>query len=250
MKLVCAFIMLFFFSASTMSESRIKTVTMWTYYDFSPFFNEKTKRGLVDDIAQLLTRHSKGHYHFVVEYLPRKRVDLKLKSSQLGMVTLVNPNWFPKTLVASGPLLSGYDVIVSPISKPVKNLIPKETKQRSFIGVTGHQYPMIKSELKSGQVVRIDTSSVPNLLNLIAKKRGDFSIVPGLVAHHYQSHSDFAPALHFEPITAERYTRRMLYNKIHTKLKQDVDDILQQPEVIEQWNVILEQYNLSELATN
>lgn len=250
MRFVCAFIMLFFFSASAMSESRIKTVTMWTYYDFSPFFNENTQRGLVDDIAQLLTRHSKGHYHFVVEYLPRKRVDMKLKSSQLGMVTLVNPHWFPKTLVASEPLLTGYDVIVSPIAKPVQSLVPKTPSQRSFIGVTGHQYPMIRSELKSGQVTRIDTSSVPNLLNLIAKKRGDFSIVPGLVAHHYQSHSDFAHALHFEPVTAERYTRRMLYNKLHVKLKQDVNKILQQPEVIEQWNTILEQYNLSELAIN
>lgn len=242
--------MLFFFSASAMSESRIKTVTMWTYYDFSPFFNERTQRGLVYDIAQLLTRHSKGHYHFVVEYLPRKRVDMKLKSSQLGMVTLVNPNWFPKTLVASEPLLSGYDVIVSPVTKPVKSLIPNAPNQRSFIGVIGHQYPIIRTELKSGQITRIDTSSVPNLLNLIAKKRGDFSIVPGLVAHHYKLHSDFAPVLHFEPVTAERYTRRMLYNQIHTKLKRDVDEILQQPQVVEQWNVILEKYNLSELATN
>lgn len=250
MKLVCALIMLFFFSASTMSESRIKTVTMWTYYDFSPFFNEKTQRGLVDDIAQLLTRNSKGYYHFTVEYLPRKRVDMKLKSSELGMVTLVNPQWFPEVLVASEPLLSGYDVIVSPIAKPLQNLVHSEPVKRTFIGVTGHQYPKIIPELKLGNITRVNTSSVPNLLNLIAKKRGDFAIVPGLVAHHYQSHSDFAHDLHFEKITAERYTRHMLYNQIHTELKQDVDEILQQPEVIEQWNVILEQYNLSELATN
>jgi len=236
------------FAGEIRSEKVPKQVTLWTYYDFKPFLDDTFENGLIHDFAELLTSHSNEDYTFHVEYLPRKRIDLKLASNQLGMVALVNPQWFPEQYIASSPLLVGYDVIISPKVQPITVNKLQNISNASYIGVIGHQYPMIKKATYKENISRVDVSSMLSLFTLIEKQRADFSIVPGLVAKYFQSTNDFSHSVHFEVLSKEQYYRCLLMNDMHTFLKKHVDEIVEKTEFIQEWNTILKTYNIKELS--
>lgn len=231
--------------ASAQTNHAPVPVKLWTYYNFSPFLNPVSHSGLVVDLADLLTQMSDGKYHFMVEYLPRKRIDLQLKTDQLGAVALVNPQWFPNNLSVSRPLLVGLDYVISPVAafNPANDVKPKQ-----FLGVVGHQYPALAYMVRHQTIVRQNVSSIDSLFKLIAKKRGDFAIVPGLVAIHHKATDEYSSQIVFSPQTHNTYSRALIFNEQHVELGRIINGIIESKEGIKSWQKLLIKYQVESLA--
>jgi len=220
-------------------------VKLWTYYNFKPFLQPNEKQGLIIDLAEMLTANSQGKFNFVVKYLPRKRIDMLLASHQLGAVALVNPQWFPDTFMVSSPLLKGSDIIISSKHHIINDVSKVNIKNQKFIGVVGHLYPaLLNVELAHRQNI----SSIDSLFKLIAKQRGDFAIVPSLVAAYHQSNDEYSAQLNFGPPLHQPYTRHLVMSKQHKGLKEFVNGIFSSVAGQQQWLAILERYHLTNLA--
>jgi len=220
-------------------------VKLWTYYNFKPFLQSNEKQGLIIDLAEMLTANSQGQFNFVVKYLPRKRIDMLLTSHQLGAVALVNPHWFPETFMASSPLLNGNDIIISSKHNIINDVYGTNLKYQRFIGVVGHKYPALLDVTIAN---RQNISSIDSLFKLIAKQRGDFAIVPSLVAAYHQVNDEYSSKIHFGPQFRAPYTRHLVMAKKHNKLKQFVDKFFASSTGQQQWENILERYHLTNLA--
>jgi len=232
-------------TASANARAKPELVKLWTYYNFNPFLESKENQGLIIDLATMLTQRSQGRFNFVVSYLPRKRVGMLLSSNQLGAVALVNPQWFPDTLMSSSPLLRGSDIIISSKHQIINDISESNVKNQKFIGVVGHFYPaLVDVEIAHRQ----NAASITSLFKLVAKQRGDFAIVPSLVAAYHQQHDEYAAQLHYGPPLHLPYTRNLVMSKQHGGLKKFVDNVLSSVDGKLQWRAILERYHLTKLA--
>ena len=94
-----------------------KVIEIWTYYSNAAFsLDNDTKNGLTYDFSNLLTKKSKGKFKFKANYLPRKRINMYLKSGKESMIIWVNPLWFgdekkEKFTWSNGPLRDKNDFI-------------------------------------------------------------------------------------------------------------------------------------------
>lgn len=238
----------FFMPAFANNVVKPEVVKLWTYYNFPPFLQSNFEQGLVVDLASMLTEHSEGRFHFVVEFLPRKRIDMLLDSEQLGAVALVNPHWFSANLLASIPLLNGHDIVISPAARHIENVDRKNIINKQFIGVIGHHYPVIIDESGVSIVYRQNVSSIKSLFKLIAKQRGDFAIVPGLVAAYHQARDEYSDQLSFSPQTQQAYTRHIVMANQQVALKHYIDSVLLSKSGQKQWLEMIKSYHLEMLT--
>jgi len=243
------FVIALFISLPSEGTSAPQQVELWCYYDFAPFAINNNRDGLTIELSVLLTEMSAGRYQFIPRYLPRKRIDELLLSNAIGVVALVNPAWFPKYLLRSSALLVGYDTIISPSSAHV-NAISKETIEgKRFVGVLGHQYPLLKGELRHVISSRLNSSDMQKLFILIAQKRGDFSLVPSIVASYFRSNnSESSTLVHYSHLGESRYTRHLLMSPHHQLLNGDINQILKSEVTHRRWRNILKKYDVESMS--
>ena len=238
-------------SKATAPSSTPIPIPLWSYYDFLPFMNNADNQGLVYELAALLTKHSQGRFVFKPQYYPRRRIDRLLANGEVGLVALVNPQWFPGKNLASSALLTGYDTILSPCDAKINALSKESIEGKRFIGVAGHRYPAISSLLSPKALKRLNSSSMHNLFKLIAYKRGDYALVPTIVALNYRSQQVISDDLiNYSPQPHRAYTRHLVYSDQQRKLYQEIEKIIVTSAWRQQWQATLSSHNVHSLAVN
>jgi len=225
-----------------------KSVFFGSYYNFPPYMFGSERVGLVAELCQMLTEQSGGRYHFNPRYYPRKRIDRLLLSEQLGLAAFVNPAWFADDFIVTQGLLSGYDVIISPVNSPIDYISKESVANKRFVGVIGHHYPLLNGTVGANLKFRVDSSSLNSLFKLIANNRGDFALVPGLVALHYRTNNSNSKKIHYSAQLESAYTRHLLMSAKHLKLRDYIDGVMASEPGHRQWMAILLKYNISSQA--
>ncbi|NQZ31422.1 MAG: hypothetical protein HRU06_09095 [Oceanospirillaceae bacterium] len=231
--------------------SSAQKIPLWTYYDFPPFIiNTSLKTGLVYDLARLLSDQSQGKLQFNALYLPRKRLDQKLKSQAVGVVAFVSPLWFKGSYLWSPKLLLGRNEVISLTSQELEYTTPESLKNLHFTGLLGHKYPGIDKLVRAGRVKRSNVLNVKTALKTLLKGRTDAILLPR-VAALYQVNKLGADALvYYSKQPQYMFYRHLLFQSSLHSAFAELTPFLTNLHLNPQWLSILDTYNLQSLVVS
>ncbi len=210
---IFSFLMLFLLPLSISSAE--EKVPLVTYHNAPPFIvDEKAEIGLTYDLARWLTARADGIYHFVVETMPRKRLDAMLGKPRAVVVPWVNPKWFEKVWISnqywSQPYLNDSNAILSQSGKPFEYSGPKSVVGKTIAGLHGGRWIGLDGLVEQGKINRLDAQSYLQAIKMVLAGRADLAMVPDPVAKFYVTHGNLAGYLHFSIRPHSRYARHFL----------------------------------------
>lgn len=234
----------------SVAADKPEVVSVWTYDTSPPFVVDLDKKtGLSYDFADLLSLKSEGKYKFVIDLLPRQRVDLSLSNNEQGVVLWVNNAWFDDAdkskYLWTSALIKGSASVVSPASAPVEYTSPESLSGMDLVGVRGHRYVGVDDLIASGEIQRNDVASEENLMHFISSARADVAIVANVPASYYAASLGIADKIHFSKVPHSYFDRfalvtpsaKQVYEFIETQVVGLENDPL--------WRGLLTKYGLS-----
>jgi polar amino acid transport system substrate-binding protein len=209
--------------ASAMEEVKQSKVTekvfIYIYHLKPPYIEQlDLESGLYFEIVELFNRFQ-SKYHFVPQFVPRKRLNREIEHASLdGMILGVHPIWFKdkeKTqFLWSKPLLHDQDEFISPRNRPFDYSGEQSLLQKNIGGVRGYHYFRIAPLLKTNQVKLTPTSSELQLLEMLIKQRLDVAVISRATLNYYfNKNPDWREQVYFSNIPHEQYYRALLSPK-------------------------------------
>jgi polar amino acid transport system substrate-binding protein len=216
--------------------ARAQVVTVYTSASFAPLMLADG-RGMYPDLIDYLNRRKLGKLTFRLQYMPRKRLQVKLEDGSIdGMVIGMMPEWFDdveqKKYLWSAPFATDRYALVSLAAKPVSPNAPASLVGAS-VGVTlGYHYPGIDSWLLTARMVRSEGPSDEKNLEKLLLGRVDCVIVAESMARYFMRAHGMTPKLHLATLVSAPTERRMLaphnyaaaFDKIAPVIKKLKDD--------------------------
>lgn len=232
----------------TMASALAAELTLYTYHSNPPFVTGDGK-GLTYELADYMTKKSKGALTVKVAVLPRARVDQTVQSADFkDVVPWVFPVWFKdkdKTnYLWSEPLFPDENIIVSTPAKKVEFSGPDSLKGMSFGGVLGHNYSGIDDLVKAGQITREDAQNEETNLRKVASGRVDATLLPGSSANFLVPQLGIADKIHVSATPQSRYTRHLLVAKSNPELLKQLNAIIAEMKTDAAWQDILKKYSV------
>jgi len=186
-----------------------------TYHDAPPFIvDEKAELGLTYDLARWLTARSEGIYRFVVQSMPRKRLDAMLGKPRAVVVPWVNPKWFEKVWISNQywtqPYLNDSNVILSQTGEPFEYSGPRSVVGKIMVGLHGGRWVGLDGLVEQGKITRLDAQSYFQAIKMVLAGRADIAMVPNPVAKFYVTQGNLTGYLHFSMRPHSRYARHFL----------------------------------------
>jgi polar amino acid transport system substrate-binding protein len=210
------------FSSHCMAD----VITVYTSANFAPLVIDG-KRGLYPDLIAYLNRQKLGDFTFVLAYLPRKRLQVKLEEGSIdGIVIGMMPQWFDDVAQTKYlwtlPFAGDNFILVSSGSKPVSPELPS-TLMGATIGLTlGYVYPGIDPWVSQNGLVRNDALNEEKNIDKLLLGRVDCIIVSQTVINYYIKLHGLQGRFHFGQVPGQLTERRFLiphaYRKVHQKL--------------------------------
>lgn len=229
-----------------------REVTAWTYHLMPPFILDLEGRaGLSFDLIALLNQHAenRGRYHFQLDYLPRKRLDMHLGSNRTGLVLWVNPGFFDDPQAEAyhwtPALLHDQQDVLSRAERPFDYLGPASLHGRTLGSVLGHRYPAIQSDIDSGLIQREDVAIDRQNLDKLLSGRLDQILIPHSTLLFFIQQLQLNGQLHVSPTPLKRFERQLLVKdsgdgELSVFLDRVIAGLAQNPD----WQVLLHQYGL------
>ncbi len=210
--LLLASLMLSTGSPTAISAENIPFIT---YHNAPPFIVDNDARiGLTYDLADMLSEQSEGRFNFVVDALPRMRLNSMLERSPSLVVPWVNPRWFKDAKMERYLWTSGYmpdsNAIISSAIRPIEYTGPLSLIGKSLSGVLGGRWVGIDALVKDGQIKRINTSSYLSAMRMVLLGRTEATIIPSPVAKYLISHENLSGYFHFSARPHSNYFRHFL----------------------------------------
>ena len=194
-----------------------REVTAWTYHLMPPFILDLEGRaGLSFDLLALLNQHAdnRGRYHFQLDYLPRKRLDMHLDSNPTGLVLWVNPGFFAdsqgKAYHWTPALLRDQQDVLSRADRPFGYHGPASLHGRTLGSVLGHRYPDIQADIDSGLIQREDVAIDRQNLDKLLSGRLDLILIPHSTVLFFIQQLQLDGRLHISPTPLKRFERQLL----------------------------------------
>ncbi|RDE19837.1 amino acid ABC transporter substrate-binding protein [Motiliproteus coralliicola] len=211
----CLWLLGLLLSAASLAASSAERIPLVTYHIAPPFIVDRDARiGLTYDLAEFLTERSEGRFHFVVEGLPRMRVNSRLEKSSPLVVPWVNPHWFKDPTMERYLWTSGYlpdnNAVLSSVIKPIEYTGPDSLIGKSLSGVLGGRWVGVDPLIEQGKIKRVDTSSYLSTLRMVLHGRVDATIIPSPVAKYLISQERFSGYFHFSARPHTEYLRHFL----------------------------------------
>jgi len=194
-----------------------EAVTVYTYHNHPPFVLEAGK-GLSYDLADYLTRKSKGASTFKIEVVSRAQLDQLLATPDFkGVVAWVAPEWFKDkdrtTYLWSTGVMDDANVILSSAKSRIEYKDPASLKGKQFGGIVGHKYSGIDDLVAAGAVKREDAEKERNNLRKLDAGRIDATLLPRSTANYLLTEMELATKLYVAPTVQSSYTRHILVPK-------------------------------------
>lgn len=199
-----------------------------TYHSGPPFIvDEETQLGLTYDLAEFLSKNSKGRYQFSVSLWPRARLNDLLKSGKEAVVPWTRPIWFrdpqKEHFLWTEGFFPGSNAIVSYTDNPIDYEGPESLIGTSMVGLQGGRWAELELWVEQGKINRINTSNYLSALNMVARHRVDATLVPLLVARYLMANENsLRDTLFISTISSSTYHRHFLING-----RKDIRDYLQ-----------------------
>lgn len=194
-------------------------VNIYIYHLKPPYIEQlELETGLYFEIVELFNRFQ-NKYHFVPQFVPRKRLNREIANNTLdGMILGVHPVWFKdkeqSKYLWTAPLLHDQDEFVSPIKLPFNYLGDDSIINKNIGGVRGYHYFRLAPALKSGKAKFTPTSSELQLLEMLIKERLDLAVISRATLNYYFNiHPDWREKVYFSKTPHETYYRAMLSPK-------------------------------------
>ncbi len=153
---------------------------LYSYHKVPPFVTNNTT-GLTYDLAQQLERMSQGKHRFTVRLVPRKRLN-ELMTKQKVIVPWVTPVWFKgqgsDSFAWSAPIMIDSSVYIWRSDNPHNYRKPNDLIGTRLGGIRGYKYKGVDDLVKKQQVVRTDTSSEWQVMQMVMSNRVDVAIIP------------------------------------------------------------------------
>lgn len=162
--------------------AKSEKVDVYTYHNMPPYIIDlDRKAGLYFEFVDLLNQMGTP-YRFQLVFMPRKRIEYKLKHQELkGVVIGVNPKWFRDPTQSryhwTPKMMSDQDIFVSLNKRPVivNELSDLETKRVG--GIHGFRYIGVDSLANQQKLTRVNTQTETQLFDMLKKERIDTAIL-------------------------------------------------------------------------
>lgn len=247
MKFIIFFVNMLFLILSFPAHSAEK-ISFITYHLEAPFIVDKKARlGLTYDLADMLTHKSGGRFHFVVEELPRLRLDSKLERNERLVVPWANPKWFQdhkmKFYFWSSSYMQDSNSIISPSSNPVEYSGPNSMIGKTISGLLGTRWVGLDPLVEANKIKRENAISFLSAIRMTLRGRSDVTLLPTPIAKFIISRENLSENIHFSARPHSSFERYFLVNG-----RRDIRDYLEtQIEYLNsslEWKSILASYGM------
>ncbi|WP_105172931.1 transporter substrate-binding domain-containing protein [Pseudoalteromonas sp. T1lg24] len=192
------YILLLLFILPLQLAARLNQVEVYTYHNMPPYVIDlEQKSGLYFEFVELLNQMNSG-YQFKLVYMPRKRIDHRLKQNKLnGVVIGVNPKWFRDPTQSryhwTPKMMSDQDIFVSLSKHPVIVNELSDLENKRVGGIHGFKYVGVDSLANQQKLTRVNTQSETQLFDMLKKERIDTAILSYYTFLYLskQDHNDF-----------------------------------------------------------
>lgn len=163
-------------------------VRMMSQYDYAPF-QTGAQEGWTFALAEYLNRNAQGDYQFVVEILPRKRLDLYLADPQARwVVPWAVPRFFGadanRQYAWTRPFMRDGNHLLSRRGSGIHYNGPESLAGLRLGGTLGHRYALLEPLLHDGRLTREDCYNLVCNVEKLKRGRVDVAWVPsGAVAY-------------------------------------------------------------------
>ena len=164
-----------------------ENVQIYSYHHKPPFIvNLDKKQGLTFDIVKLMNKHSTKH-KYKVNYLPRKRLDLK----ENRIVLWTHPKWEMKrdNFQWFSLKLEDSDVIIFKEENKIDFKGPESLVGETLVCVTGYFYKSINELMKSGDIKRVNLTAESQIIEVIDHDRYKYGIMSLSALNYTQDRS-------------------------------------------------------------
>lgn len=157
-------------------------VRLMSQYDYAPF-QTGAQEGLTFALADYLNRNAQGAYQFVVEILPRKRLDLYLADPRaLWAVPWAVPRFFGadanRQYAWTRPFMRDGNHLLTRRGSGIRYSTPESLAGLRMGGTLGHRYGVLEPLLQDGRLTREDCYNLVCNVEKLKRGRVDFAMVP------------------------------------------------------------------------
>ncbi len=215
---------LFSSQPSQLPQLQAKELIFYTYHDKPPYYFSKKNAqlspnhpnpGLYQAFIDLLNQQQ-NQWQIRLEYIPRKRLDLRLQAKTLdGAVIGVNPLWFKDKqqtrYLWSQPILRDVDVIAVKADQRFPYQHPDDLINKLLALPRGYYFWGVSENIAGGQQQVIKATSELQNLKLVASSRVDATILSAKTLRFYES-TVFTPTT-FQTLNKphDQYFRAILF---------------------------------------
>ncbi|SPH19290.1 hypothetical protein ASD8599_00014 [Ascidiaceihabitans donghaensis] len=215
----------------SIKAAQAETVRVWVYHNFPPFvIDVDTQSGLSYDFARELTVRSDGQHDFVVEVLPRARLNRQMADGAEGIVFWANPVWFgdkeETKYLWSSKITSDSSVVMSRVDDPIEYTGPQSLLGMELVGIEGHRYIGVDELVQEGLMTRKDLHAESSAVQFISTGRGRVAILARSAADYFTRKLALTDMIHFASTPHSSYTRHVLVPKADFALRGYIDQVL------------------------
>ncbi|MES2299166.1 MAG: transporter substrate-binding domain-containing protein [Pseudomonadota bacterium] len=232
--------------AACLGAARAETVTVYTNATFPPLVVD-AKIGLYPELVGYLNGLKPGGLEFVIETLPRKRLQVLVESGALdGIVIGMMPAWMgdPNRVkyLWTDPFANDSFVMASTTANPVLfNRIDERSGVR--VGVTmGYVYPMIDEWIARHGLTRDEAPTEERNLDKLMLGRVDAVIVAESVLRYYTKTHRMTSGIIIEPMPGQVTERRFLVPKSKQAVYDKLAPVIMHLNADPAWRKIQSQY--------
>lgn len=214
------------FSCTAAGLCQAEVITVYTSANFAPLVIDE-QRGLYSDLINYLNRQKLGNFTFQLEYVPRKRLQVKLEEGSIhGIIIGMMPQWFDDVAQTkylwTQPFAVDNFILVSNIKKPVHPESPA-TLPGTTVGLTlGYVYPGTDQWIVQHGLLRNDALSEEKNISKLLLSRVDCIIVSETVINYYVKANRLQGKFQYAHVPGQPTERRFLvphaYRHVHEKL--------------------------------
>jgi len=197
--------------------ARAEVVNVYTSANFAPLMLADG-RGVYPDLVTWLNRQKLGNLEFKLNYMPRKRLQVKLEDGSLdGIVIGLMPEWLAdgaqKKYLWTVPFDVDRFALVSLSSKPMNPGLLSSLKGRT-VGVTmGYVYPGLDDWFFRSGLQRSGGVSDEKNIEKLLRKRVDCVIVSESMARYFIRTHKLNTTLRVHPMPGQPTERRFLVQR-------------------------------------
>jgi len=226
-------------------------VKLYTYYLEAPYVTGEGQ-GLTYDLADYLNKRAKGRYQFIVELLPRKRLDRLINKGVPMVVPWANRAWFalPEKIKFhwSKPYLKGANLVITNAGDELIYRGPEALEGCSLAGVSGHKYAGVDALVAAKKLKRQDYLSYETVLRLLSVRRGHCTIISSVTANFLIKEMKLKGRVKIAKGHHSTFTRHFLLARQQEGVTAFLNLATRSMVTDPKWHVILSHYGLDSLV--